>query len=178
MGRDGMLLQLIRATERVTKWFAVIGGMIILVQMTWISYGVFKRYVLGDPDAFVTEATALMLFPVAFLGLAYALTVNAYPAVSYVVDALHGRAKKALMAFNFLIMVLIGIFFSYAGIDATIKSYSSGAASEILLWPRVYFWLPGAIALVLFTWYCTLRLIQVLVSPSETSLAESEQRAG
>ncbi len=162
-----MLQSLIRITERLTKWFAVIGGVIILIQMAWISFGVFKRYVLGDPDAFVTEATALLLFPVAFLGLAYALTMNAYPTVSYVVDALHGRAKRLLIAFNLLIMVVIGLFFSYAGIDATIKSYNSGAASEILLWPRVYFWLPGAIALVLFTWYATLRLIAVLFEPTE-----------
>ena len=162
-----MLHRMIRVTEKVTKWAAGIGGLIILVQMAWISYGVFKRYVLGDPDGVVTEATALLLFPVAFLGLAYALTVNAYPTVSYVVDALKGKAKRALMAFNLLIMVLIGAFFSYAGIDATIKSYHSGAASEILLWPRVYFWLPGAVALVLFTWYATLRLILVLTEQSE-----------
>ncbi len=162
-----MLHQMIRVTEKVTKWAAGIGGLIILVQMSWISYGVFKRYVLGDPDAVVTEATALLLFPVAFLGLAYALTVNAYPTVSYVVDALEGKARRALMAFNLLIMVLIGVFFSWAGIDATIKSYNSGAASEILLWPRVYFWLPSAIALVLFTWYAILRLIWVLSGQPE-----------
>lgn len=162
-----MLHHLVRGTERLTKWLAILGGVIILIQMTWISYGVFKRYVLGDPDAFVTEATALMLFPVAFLGLAYALTVNAYPTVSYLVESLRGRAKKSLLAFNLLIMVLIGAFFSYAAIDATIKTYHSGAASEILLWPRVYFWLPGAFALVLFTWYATLRFILVLIAPVE-----------
>lgn len=162
-----MFHRMVRGTERLTKWFAIIGGLIILVQMAWISYGVFKRYVLGDPDAYVTEATALMLFPVAFLGLAYALSVNAYPTVSYLVESLKGRPKKILLAFNLLIMVLIGAFFSYAGIDATIKSYNSGAASEILLWPRVYFWLPGAIALVLFTWYAILRLILVFLDPQE-----------
>lgn len=169
-----MLHQLIRVTEKATKWAAGIGGLIILVQMAWISYGVFKRYVLGDPDAVVTEATALLLFPVAFLGLAYALTVNAYPTVSYVVDALQGKARRALLAFNLLIMFGIGVFFSYAGIDATIKSYYSGAASEILLWPRVYFWLPGAVALVLFTWYALLRLILVLSGQADEA---SEQGA-
>lgn len=168
-----MLHQLTRITERFTRWFAAVGGLIILVQIAWISFGVFKRYFLGDPDAYVTEATALLLFPVAFLGLAYALSVNAYPTVSYLVDALHGRAKRGLLAFNLLIMILIGAFFSYAGIDATIKSFDSGAASEILLWPRFYFWLPGAIALVLFTWYATLRLLIVLFDPTESGASES-----
>ena len=173
-----MLLQLIRVTERVTRLFAVAGGVIILVQMLWISYGVFKRYVLGDPDAFVTEATALMLFPVAFLGLAYALSVNAYPTVSYVVESLSGPPKKVLLSFNLLVMLLIGIFFSYAGVDATIKSFESGAASEILLWPRFYFWFPGAVALVLFSWYCALRLALVLVSPADPPHHEPEHRVG
>ena len=34
-----------------------------------------------------------------------------------------------------------------AAINATYRSYSSGAASEILDWPRVYFWLPVAFSL-------------------------------
>jgi TRAP-type C4-dicarboxylate transport system permease small subunit len=146
----------------VTRWFAKAGGLIIMIQMIWISYGVFTRYVLGDPDAMVTEATALLLFPVAFLGLAYALTENAYPTVTYAIDALKGNAKRALLSLNLLIMFLIGLFFSYAGVDATIKSFESGAASEILLWPRYLFWLPGAVALILFTWYVFLRLLAVL----------------
>jgi TRAP-type C4-dicarboxylate transport system permease small subunit len=171
-----MLLRLLRGTETTTKWFAAIGGCVILIQMFWISYGVFKRYVLGDPDAYVTEATALMLFPVAFLGLAYALAVNAYPTVTYVVDTLQGRAKRALMAFNLLVMLLIGAFFSWAGVDATIKSFESGAASEILLWPRYLFWFPGALALLLFTWYALLRFLAVVIGPMSASQAQSKDR--
>ncbi len=160
-----MLQTLIRRTEKVTRWFAAVGGAIIVVQMLWISYGVLKRYFLGSPDGMVTEATALLLFPVAFLGLAYALTENAYPTVTYLIDALHGRAKKSLLALNLLVMFAVGLFFSYAGVDATLKSYDSGAASEILLWPRYLFWLPGATALLLFTWYVFLRLLAVLFEP-------------
>ncbi len=38
------------------------------------------------------------------------------------------------------------------------KSFSSGAASEILLWPRFYFWIPVVIALLSFsiTAFCLL----------------------
>lgn len=168
-----MLTRLIRTTEVFTRWFAVIGGAIICVQMVWISFGVFKRYVLGDPDGVVTEATALLLFPVAFLGLAYALTENAYPTVTYAIDALKGNAKRWLLGFNLLIMFGIGLFFSYAGIDATIKSYDSGAASEILLWPRYLFWLPGAAALVLFTWYVFLRFLAVVFNAGSDSESEA-----
>lgn len=158
-----MLNRAIRLTEQFTRWFAAFGGAIILVQMVWISYGVFKRYFLGSPDGMVTEATALLLFPVAFLGLAYALKENAYPTVTYAVDALKGQAKRWLLAFNLLIMVGIGVFFAYAAVDAAFKSYASGSASEILLWPRYLFWIPSALALVLFAWYAFLRLMTIVL---------------
>lgn len=157
-----MLKALIRYTEKVTLWFAAIGGVIILIQMVWISYGVFKRYFVGRPDGVVTEATALLLFPVAFLGLAFALKENAYPAVTYVVNALRGKARLALLTFNFLVMFGVGLFFAYAAINASLKSYASGSASEILLWPRYMFWIPSATALVLFSWYAFLRLLAIL----------------
>lgn len=157
-----MLLTLIRITQLVSKWFAAFGGLIILIQMVWISYGVFRRYVMRSPDAYVTEATALLLFPVAFLGLAYALSVNAYPTVTYLVDSLRGNTKRFLLSVNLLIMLAIGMFFSYASVNATLKSFRSGSASEILLWPRYYFWAVSAVALILFTWYALLRFLLVV----------------
>lgn len=156
-----MLTRLIRHTEKVTLWLAALGGVIILIQMSWISYGVFKRYFMGRPDGVVTEATALLLFPVAFLGLAYALKENAYPTVTYAVDALQGKARKILLAFNLVLMVGVGLFFAYAAGLATYRSYLSGSASEILQWPRYLFWTPSAIALILFTWYAVLRLFAI-----------------
>jgi len=156
-----MLKKLTRVTERLTQAFALVGGAIILVQMSWITYGVIKRYFFSDPDGMVTEATALLLFPVAFLGLAYTLRENAYPTVTFLGDALKGLAKQCLLTFNYLIMFAVGLFFSYAAVSAAFKSYESGSASEILLWPRYLFWIPSALALVLFTWYVFLRMILI-----------------
>ena len=96
-----MLNKSISIAEKLTKWLAIAGGLVILIQMGWISIGVFRRYVLGNPDGYVTEATALLLFPVAFLGLAFALKENAYPTVTFAVDVLKGRSKKLLLIFNF-----------------------------------------------------------------------------
>lgn len=158
-----MLNNSILVAEKLTKWLAIFGGVIILVQMVWISIGVFKRYILGNPDGYVTEATALLLFPVAFLGLAFALKENAYPTVTFAVDVLKGRSKRILLSFNFFIMVCVGIFFSTAAVDATLKSFVSGSSSEILLWPRYLFWMPCAFSFVLFTGYAFLRLIAIAI---------------
>ena len=165
-----MLTALLRHIERLAVWLAGAGAVIIVVQMLWISYGVFMRYVVGRPDGTVTEATALLLFPAAFLGLAFALKEDAYPKVTFLPDALGPRGRRWLEILNLLLMIAVGGFFSIAAVDATLGSFASGAASEILLWPRYLFWAPGALALVIFTTYVVLKLA-VLLTARE---AESE----
>jgi TRAP-type C4-dicarboxylate transport system permease small subunit len=160
-----MLATLLRRTEQLAVGLAGIGAAIIVVQMLWISYGVFMRYVIGRPDGMVTEATALLLFPAAFLGLAYALKEDAYPKVLFLRDALGARGQRWLDLLNLVLMTAVGGFFAIAGVDATRRALASGAASEILLWPRWLFWAPGALALVVFTLYVVLRLAALLAEP-------------
>ncbi len=62
-------------------------------------------------------------------------------------------------------MLGVGLFFAYAGVSATIRSFNSGVASEILHWPRWWFWAPGALALVLFAFYVALRLLRLILTP-------------
>ena len=165
-----MLAALLHRVERLAVVLAGAGAVIIIVQMLWISYGVFMRYVMSSPDGTVTEATALLLFPVAFLGLAFALKEDAYPKVSFLPDALGPRGRKALAVLHLLLMLVVGGFFSIAAVDATLNSFDSGAASEILLWPRYLFWAPGALALVVFTTHVALKLA-VLLTASESQPA-------
>jgi TRAP-type C4-dicarboxylate transport system permease small subunit len=160
-----MLATLIKGIERLAIVLAGLGAAIILVQMIWISYGVFMRYVMSSPDGTVTEATALLLFPAAFLGLAFALKEDAYPKVSFLLDALSPKGRRWLEGVNLALMLMVGGFFSIAAVDATLGSFSSGAASEILLWPRYLFWAPGAVALVVFSVYVALKLCLLLKTP-------------
>lgn len=162
-----MLATLERGLERLAVWLAALGALIIVVQTVWISYGVFMRYVVGKPDGTVTEATAMLLFPAALLGLAFALREDAYPKVTFLIDALGQRGRKLMTAVNLLLMIVVGVFFSIAGVQATMRAYESGTASEILLWPRYLFWAPGALALVVFTVYAFVRLVSVLSSPPQ-----------
>lgn len=164
-----MLATLLRRTEQLAIGLAGVGAAIVVVQMLWISYGVFMRYVVGRPDGTVTEATALLLFPAAFLGLAFALKEDAYPKVLFLRDALGPRGQRWLDLLNLVLMTGVGGFFAIAGVDATLRAYESGAASEILLWPRWLFWAPGALALSVFTLYVVLRLAALLAEPPRSS---------
>jgi len=153
-----ILHNLRRRFERLVMWLTTLGAVIVLVQMVWISYGVIMRYLFNSPDRMVTEATALLLFPVAFAGLAFALKEDAYPKVTLLVDALPPTLGRIMDMVSLAVMTAIGGFFSTAAVSATIRSYQSGAASEILLWPRFLFWAPVALMLVVFTLYSLLRL--------------------
>lgn len=145
--------------ERLAKILLYCGAALVIVQAFWISYGVFVRYVLNQPDRMVTEATALMLVPVAFFGLAYALSIDAYPKVTLLRDALAKPVQRIIDRLNLLVMVLIGAFFSVAACEAAYRAFHSGAASEILLWPRFYFWIPVSLSLLSFTLLALVRLL-------------------
>ncbi len=160
------LIQARRVLERCVVWLAGLGGVIVIIQILWISYGVFARYILGAPDRMVTEATALLLFPVAFVGLAYALKEDANPKVTMLTDVLPPGLRRLADRVNMALMLAVGLFFSLAAISATFGSFESGAASEILLWPRYLFWAPGAVALIVFSLYAALRLALLFVTPS------------
>ena len=105
-----------KAVEWVVVALAALGSAIIVIQMVWISYGVFMRYVMGQPDRMVTEATALLLFPVALVGLAYAMREDSYPRVTLLTDAFSPPLQKLVALMNGAIMVLIGgVLFHHHG---------------------------------------------------------------
>ena len=157
--------------EVAVVWLAGLGAFIVLVQTVWISYGVMMRYIFDAPDGTVTEATALLLFPVAFAGLAYALKEDAYPKVTMLTDRLPVKLRHLIDVMNLALMLGIGGFFALAAVDATLRSFTSGAASEILLWPRYIFWFPGALALVVFTIYAVLRMTLLIAAGPEAEEA-------
>ena len=168
-----MRLALAKALERIAFFLIGCGGVIVLIQAFWITYGVFVRYVINDPDGMVTEATALLLVPVAFCGLAYALISDAYPKVTLLIDNLSPRVRGIIDRVNLVIMTTVGLFFSLAASEAAIRAYSSGAASEILLWPRFYFWIPVAISLYAFSLTAIAKIL-IYQAPTEAFPLEKE----
>ena len=152
--------------ERLGPLLAAIGAVIIVIQTVWVSYGVVMRYVFNKPDQYVTEATALMLVPCAFLGLAYAMQQNALPKVTMIAEIFPSRLQSAVTHLNQFIMLLVGGFFAYSAISAFIRANKSGASSEVLSWPRAWFWAPTALALAIF---CAVMLVKIVHSLRNSS---------
>jgi TRAP-type C4-dicarboxylate transport system permease small subunit len=133
--------------------------LIVLVQAFWVTYGVFVRYALGLPDGTVTEATALLLVPLAFLGLPYALREDAFPRVTLLTDRMPRRLAIAIGKLNLLIMICLGLFLAAVTLNATVTSFRSGASSSVLEWPEYLFWAPVAVASCTFVCFGIYRLL-------------------
>lgn len=153
-----------RLLDASTSVVTLAGSVIVLVMALWITYGVFVRYVLKDPDRMVTEATALLLVPLAFVGLPYALKQDAFPKVTMLVDLLPQGVRTIIELINHVLVVSVGVFYAIVTTSAAMRTYASGSASEILLWPRFAFWTPVAICIVIFTGLAVLRLFSLIHS--------------
>ena len=162
-----MLLTLERWLSRVIALFILGGGILLLIQAFWITWGVFARYVLRDPDGVVTEATALLLVPLAFVGIAYALQEDAFPKVTMIVDKLPTVVRHWVNLFNLALMTVIGGFFTVVAGSATIRLYESGAVSSIIEWPEFALWGPVAIFIGTFTLLGVLKCALVISQQAE-----------
>jgi TRAP-type C4-dicarboxylate transport system permease small subunit len=140
-----------RWLSRAVSALIVLGGILILVESFWITWGVFIRYVLRSPDSMITEATALLLVPLAFVGMAHALNDDAFPKVTLLVEKFPERIRSVIHLFNMALMFLIGIFFSMVGVSAAFRTYNAGNTTDILEWSEWIFWVPIAIFFVVFT---------------------------
>ena len=159
-----MLETLARWMARLVGFLVACGGALLLVQAVWITWGVFARYVLRDPDEMVTEATALLLVPLAFVGIAYALQEDAFPKVTVIVDRLPAAGARWVRRLVLTLMTAIGGFFTLVAGSATLRTYQSGAESQILEWPEFALWAPVALFIGTFTVLGILQLARDLLA--------------
>lgn len=153
-----MLTTLEQWMARLVNAMLLGGGILLLVEAFWITWGVFARYVLRNPDELVTEATSLLLVPLAFVGIAYALQQDAFPKVTMIVDKLPRPVARWMTVLNLALMTAIGAFFTLVAGSATVRSFQSGAVSAIIEWPEFAFWAPVTFFIGAFTVLGMIRL--------------------
>jgi TRAP-type C4-dicarboxylate transport system permease small subunit len=154
--------------DRLSEVLAGAGAVIIVIQTLWISYGVMMRYIFNRPDLYVTETTALLLVPTAFLGLSYALKMNALPRVTMITSCLPARAGRFLDFLNMMIMFFVGGFFAWAATNGFFRALKTGASSEVLSWPRSWFWAPVAISLIIFCVVLAIKFVVAVTTEPES----------
>ena len=139
--------------EKIIAWVTGLAAFVVLFDAAWITYGVFARYVLRSPDRFVIEATSLLLIPLIFAGVPYALKTEGFPRVTVLLDRISGRPRALVDRLNLALMVFVGGFYLMAAVAAVASAHAMGSTSDILLWPEFIFWIPMAVSLSLFVVY-------------------------
>ena len=127
---------------------------------------IIMRGVFNVPMAGAEELTRYFLICLTFLAGALVSLEGGQIRMEEFQAMLPERPRFFLQLLIDAVGIGVFAFFAYAGVSATIRSFNSGVASEILFWPRYLFWAPGAISLLLFTLYATLRLIRLIRSPA------------
>lgn len=125
--------------EKITRYFALLCGVVLFAIMLVTVYSVVMRYVFNAPPLFTLDITRMMLIPVAVLGLAYCGWTGGHIAVD-LVGAL-GRPKLVRwidVAVRIICAGVIGLWTARL-IDLAIDSQEIGDATNMIQLPHYPF---------------------------------------
>ena len=151
------------------------GGALLIWEAVWITYGVFMRYILRNPDTTVTEGSTLLLMPLAFIGLPYAFREQALPRVTIFIDRLPRLLRQIVDLVTQALVAVLGVYLLIASGFAIVRTYQSGAASEITGWPDFVVWIP---VFLIFGVFAFASVCQVATWLSKNSSSESAHPNG
>ncbi|OGA66949.1 MAG: hypothetical protein A3G83_05270 [Betaproteobacteria bacterium RIFCSPLOWO2_12_FULL_68_20] len=87
-----------QAMERLYLACVVVSGAALVAMTLAIPYGVFMRYVMGDPAGWPEPFAILMMVLFTFVGGAAVYRANLHVAVMALVDAVNERTRAAMLA--------------------------------------------------------------------------------
>lgn len=143
-----------------SRFEEIFSSIFFLVGIFLILYGVFMRYVVNDPQAWVEEVARYTIIWGTFLGFGMALKHNQHIQVDILYDRLGERGKFVMNLVATTLSIAFCLFYTYYGLKLVMARYSSGMVSldvGIPMW-IVYLILPISGTLFL------LRFIERLVN--------------
>lgn len=102
-----------RRVGQINLALARVSGWLVLVIALLCSYGVFTRYVLGDPDTWSYEVAAYLLGFVIYFAIGDALHQNIHVRVDLLQEMFPGRFARVTRAIgDALCLAFLALFFS------------------------------------------------------------------
>lgn len=80
-----------RGLTRILEGLLVVAMTVLILDVLW---GVFSRYILGDQSGWTEELARALMIQVALFGSAAAFGERAHLGVDFVVERLHGDARR------------------------------------------------------------------------------------
>jgi C4-dicarboxylate transporter DctQ subunit len=141
-------------TKKVNYAMAFLSGWIILVITVISTYGVYRRYLLRDPDTWTFAVSAYLLCFVIFLALSSALLEGVHVRVDIINELFPGRlARITRVISDVACIIFLWVFFSQVW-RVFYTSYSRGRIDETTLaWPvaAIQWVMPFGVGLMLLT---------------------------
>ncbi len=94
---QGILNKTERVLERISKFFAVLSGVLILLMAFTASYGVIRRYLFKSPEPYSYELSTIFLLWTFVLALAYLEKLDGHLRVDFFVMLLPKKFKLFIL---------------------------------------------------------------------------------
>jgi TRAP-type mannitol/chloroaromatic compound transport system permease small subunit len=94
---QGMLNKADRILDKITNFFAVLSGVLILLMAFTASYGVIRRYVFNSPEPYSYEISTLFLLWTFVLALAYLEKLDGHLRVDFIVLLLPKKIRLFIL---------------------------------------------------------------------------------
>ena len=131
---------ILKSIEYFQKMIAYLSAILMALLAIFVFYEVVARYVFRAPTIWTNEISSYILQFIVFFTMGYLLIEDGHLKVTFFLDKLKGKAKKALRIINlFLVVPYAGILMIY-GWKITVSSYERESVSPTLL--AVPLWIP------------------------------------
>ncbi|MTD30591.1 TRAP transporter small permease [Planomicrobium sp. YIM 101495] len=128
--------------ERFEKIFIYLSGIFLGLLSAIVFYEVIARYVFGSPTIWVSEISTYLLQFIVFFSMGYLLIKDEHLKVTFVLDKLKGRAKKAVRILNNILILPYAVILMIYGFAITSSTWEREATSPTLL--AVPLWIPNS----------------------------------
>lgn len=127
---QGTLNKIDRLLERISNFFAVLSGILVLLMAFTASYGVIRRYLFKSPEPYSYELSTIFLLWTFVLALAYLEKLDGHLRVDFFVVLLPKKIRLFLLN---VIGPLLGLIFcsvlTWEGFRAAMYSFEIGEKS-------------------------------------------------
>ncbi|EFB77361.1 TRAP transporter small permease [Subdoligranulum variabile] len=99
----------------INALLSTIAAIILITMSVLVIYQVFTRYVLNNPADFTEEIIRYLLIWICFIGAAYAFNSRQHMALLFVQAKMKPAARRALVIFSDVLVLLFAIFVMVMG---------------------------------------------------------------
>lgn len=119
-----------KALERISNFFAVLSGVMVLVMAFTATYGVIRRYIFKSPEPYSYELSTMFLLWTFVLALAYLEKLDGHLRVDFFVVLLPKKIRLFLLNVMGPLFGLVFCFvLTWEGVRAAMYSFEIGEKS-------------------------------------------------